>query len=75
MAGSLGPIPLPEAGQKRSGLFTFQADPELARYQWPFFSIAGPTGTQNTWISVTADGSRTKMVMKSEDGGEQIVQP
>ena len=41
MAGRLGPIPLPEAGQKRSGLFTFQADPELARYQWPFFSIVG----------------------------------
>jgi uncharacterized protein len=44
MAGSLGPIPLPEAGQKRSGYFTFQADPELARYQWPFFSIVGARG-------------------------------
>ena len=41
MAGSIGPIPLPEAGQKRSGLFTFEADPELARYQWPYFSIVG----------------------------------
>ena len=47
MPGSLGPIPLPEAGQKQSGYFTFHADPQLARYQWPFFSIvggqAGPT--------------------------------
>jgi predicted deacylase len=41
MAGSLGPIPLPEAGQKQSGYFTFQADPLLARYTWPFFSIVG----------------------------------
>ena len=38
-------------------------------------SIAGPTGTSNTWITVTADGSRSKMVMKNEDGGEEIVQP
>jgi predicted deacylase len=41
MAGDLGPIPLPEAGQKRSGLFTFAGDPGLARYRWPFFSIVG----------------------------------
>jgi predicted deacylase len=41
MVGNLGPIPLPEAGQKRAGVFTFDADPALARYQWPYFSIAG----------------------------------
>jgi uncharacterized protein len=41
MADTLGPIPLPAAGQKRSGFFTFEADPELARYTWPFFSIVG----------------------------------
>ena len=41
MTGNLGPIPLPEAGQKRSGYFTFEEDPSLARYQWPFFSIVG----------------------------------
>ena len=40
-SGSLGPIPLPETGQKQSGYFTFEADPQLARYQWPFFSIVG----------------------------------
>jgi hypothetical protein len=38
-------------------------------------SIAGPTGTSNTWITVMADGSNSKMVMKNEDGGEEIVQP
>ena len=41
MAGTLGPIPLPDAGEKRAGSFTFEADPALARYQWPYFSIAG----------------------------------
>ena len=30
MAGSLGPIPLPEAGQKQSGYFTFQAGSTLS---------------------------------------------
>src|SRR5215217_847932 len=41
MAGNLGPIPLPDAGQKQSGFFTFEADSQLARYRWPFFSIVG----------------------------------
>ena len=41
MPGSLGPIPLPAAGQKLSGYFTFEADPALAKYQWPYFSITG----------------------------------
>ena len=38
-------------------------------------SIAGPTGTQNTWITVTADRSKGKVIVKSEDGGEEIIQP
>jgi predicted deacylase len=41
MTGDLGPIPVPEARQKRSGFFTFQEDPSLAKYQWPYFSIVG----------------------------------
>src|SRR5689334_8220498 len=43
MSGDLGPIPLPDPGEKRSGFFTFAADPLLARYEWPYFSIAGAT--------------------------------
>src|SRR5262245_7669963 len=39
--GDLGPVPLPEAGQKRTGYFTFEAEPRLAKYRWPFFSLAG----------------------------------
>jgi predicted deacylase len=38
---SLGPIPLASAGERRTGYFTFAADPTLARYAWPFFSITG----------------------------------
>ncbi len=41
MAASVGPIPVPAAGEKQSGYFTFADDPGLAKYQWPFFSIAG----------------------------------
>ena len=37
---SLGPIPLPPAGQKASGYFTFD-DPQLARYQWSYFAVSG----------------------------------
>src|SRR4051812_6312897 len=28
-------------------------------------SIAGPTGTKNTWVTVTADQSRSKVVVKN----------
>src|SRR5437764_1744461 len=37
---SIGPIPLPEAGQKRSDYFTFDDD-LLGKYQWPYFAIVG----------------------------------
>jgi predicted deacylase len=36
----LGPIPLPESGQKHSGYFTFDDD-LLSKYQWPYFGIVG----------------------------------
>ena len=38
---SLGPIGLAASGERRSGYFTFAADPGLAKYSWPFFSITG----------------------------------
>jgi predicted deacylase len=38
---SFGPIVAPEQGQKSSGYFTFDADPQLARYQWPYFAVTG----------------------------------
>jgi predicted deacylase len=40
MASSLGPVPLPSAGHKTSGYFTFD-DPQLGKYQWPYFAVVG----------------------------------
>lgn len=37
-------MPVPPAGQKQSGFFTFSADPLLSKHRWPFFSVAGATG-------------------------------
>ena len=37
----IGPIALPEPPGRASGDFTFDDDPSLARYRWPFFAIAG----------------------------------
>jgi predicted deacylase len=41
MTSNLGPIPVPDAGHASSGYFTFAAEPQLAKYQWPYFSVAG----------------------------------
>src|SRR6266852_9260597 len=38
---ALGPIAIPAAGERASGLFTFADDDGLARYQWPYIAIAG----------------------------------
>jgi uncharacterized protein len=46
-ARSLGPIPLPAAGQRAAGEFTFAGDAGLEKYRWPYIAItgaaAGPT--------------------------------
>lgn len=38
---AIGPIDLPRGPGRRSGTFTFADDPGLAKYEWPFFAIAG----------------------------------
>lgn len=38
---SLGPIPVPAAGQRVSGRFTFAGDEGLEKYEWPYFAISG----------------------------------
>ena len=38
-------------------------------------SFAGPSGTKNTWVTVKADGLKSSVVLKSEDGSEQMIQP
>ena len=40
-ATELGPISVAAPGERRSGYFTFAAEPALAKYKWPFFSLTG----------------------------------
>jgi len=42
-ATAIGPIPLPRAPGRRAGSFTFEEEPALAKYAWPFFAITGAT--------------------------------
>ncbi|MDQ2914315.1 MAG: M14 family metallopeptidase, partial [Chloroflexota bacterium] len=37
----IGPIPVPPAGERSTGTFTFAGDEGLAKYQWPYIAIAG----------------------------------
>jgi len=37
----VGPLEIPPSGQRATGHFTFAEDDGLARYEWPFFAIAG----------------------------------
>jgi predicted deacylase len=38
---ALGPIPLPAAGQRASGEFSFAGDPGLEKYRWPYLAVHG----------------------------------
>ena len=38
-------------------------------------SFAGPTGTQKTWVQLSAKGTASSLILKNEDGGERIVAP
>ena len=38
-------------------------------------TVVGPTGTNNTWVTVKADGLNGSVLLKSESGGEQLLQP
>jgi predicted deacylase len=37
----LGPIPLPAAGQRAAGEFTFAGDAGLEKYRWPYLAVHG----------------------------------
>lgn len=37
----IGPVAVPAPPGRRAGRFTFAGDPDLAKYEWPFFAIAG----------------------------------
>jgi predicted deacylase len=38
---TLGPIPLPTAGKRASGRFTFAGDDGLEKYEWPYIAVVG----------------------------------
>ena len=37
----IGPIEIPEAGQRATGTFTLKGDEGLEKYEWPYIAIAG----------------------------------
>ena len=37
----IGPITIPEAGERATGTFTFSDDEGLAKYEWPYIAIVG----------------------------------
>ena len=38
---NVGPITMPPAGQRATGMFTFAGDDGLSKYKWPYLAIAG----------------------------------
>jgi hypothetical protein len=38
-------------------------------------SLAGPTGTKETWVQLMADGTVSSLKLKNENGGERMVTP
>jgi predicted deacylase len=38
---AIGPIAIPAAGERASGLFTFSGDEGLSKYEWPYLAVAG----------------------------------
>ena len=38
-------------------------------------SLAGPTGTKNTWVTVGSNGTTSSLILKNEDGREQTIKP
>lgn len=39
------------------------------------FMCAGPTGTKNTYAQILARGTTTSLVLKNEDGKEEVLKP
>ena len=48
----VGPIPLPAAGERATGHFTFAGDAGLAKYEWPYLAISG--ASRGPLVLVTA---------------------
>ena len=52
MIDPLGPIPIPAAGRRATGRFTFAGDAGLAKYEWPYIALAG--GAPGPTVLITA---------------------
>ena len=50
-AASIGPITLPEPGQRTAGEFTFGGDAGLEKYRWPYVALRGPTAGPTVLIT------------------------
>jgi len=48
----IGPIPLPQPGQRATGSFTFKGDAGLEKYAWPYIAFVG--GSSGPKMLVTA---------------------
>ncbi|MEK7864160.1 MAG: succinylglutamate desuccinylase/aspartoacylase family protein, partial [Chloroflexota bacterium] len=48
---AIGPIPLPSAGQRAAGSFTFAGDEGLAKYTWPYIALRGARGGPSVLIT------------------------
>jgi hypothetical protein len=38
-------------------------------------ALAGPSGTQSTWLTLKAEGTKSSLTLRNEDGREQVVKP
>jgi hypothetical protein len=38
-------------------------------------ALAGPTGTNSTWVTLRAEGTKSSLTLKNEDGREQVIKP
>jgi hypothetical protein len=38
-------------------------------------AFAGPTGTKSTWLTLRAEGTKTSLTLRNEDGREQFIKP
>lgn len=38
-------------------------------------ALTGPTGTKSTWVTLRAEGGKSSLTLRNEDGREQVIKP
>ena len=38
-------------------------------------AFAGPSGTKSTWLTLRAEGTKSSLTLRNEDGREQVIKP